>query len=54
MTEQEIKNALSVIWNALHAEPDDEQWSEEQWHQICGAMANITEELGLNSGEPAQ
>jgi len=54
MTEQEIKNALSVIWNALHAEPDDEQWSEEQWDQICDAMAYITEEIGLNSSEAAQ
>tara|TARA_R100001440_G_scaffold16586_2_gene28132 strand:- start:875 stop:1039 length:165 start_codon:yes stop_codon:yes gene_type:complete len=51
MTEQEKKNALSIVWDALHADDGDEQWDDEAWDKICGAMANITEELGLDSGE---
>ena len=54
MTEQEMKNALSVIWNALHADDSDAQWNDDQWAEICEAMAHITEELGLNSSEAAQ
>tara|TARA_R100001460_G_scaffold25897_1_gene52170 strand:- start:188 stop:370 length:183 start_codon:yes stop_codon:yes gene_type:complete len=57
MTEQEKKNALSIVWEALHGFREDaipegieSQW-DQQWDEICGAMANITEELGLNSGE---
>jgi hypothetical protein len=57
MTEQEKKNALSVVWDALHGFREDsipegiESHWDQQWDEICGAMANITEELGLNSGE---
>ena len=64
MTEQEKKNALSIVWDALHDYREncipqfndnkfetDQISYDEQWDEICGAMANITEELGLNSGE---
>ena len=57
MTEQEKKNALSIVWDALHGfredsiPEDQDEMYDEQWDEICGAMANITEELGLNSGE---
>ena len=56
MTEQETKNNLSIIWDALHCFredciPEGEEMYDEQWDEICGAMANITEELGLDSGD---
>jgi len=64
MTEQELKNKLSIIWDALHDYRencipqfndnkfnDDQISYDEQWDEICGAMANITEKLGLNSSE---
>tara|TARA_Y100000114_G_scaffold11641_1_gene9282 strand:+ start:492 stop:671 length:180 start_codon:yes stop_codon:yes gene_type:complete len=57
MTEQEKKNALSIVWDALHGFREDlipegqDKMYDDQWDEICGAMANITEELGLNSGE---
>mgnify|MGYP003631546617 FL=1 len=57
MTEQEKKNALSIVWDALHGFREDsipegqDKMYDEQWDEICGVMANITEELGLNSGE---
>ena len=63
MTEQETKNNLSIIWDALHDYREncipqyndndftkDEVTYDEQWDEICGAMANITEQLGLDSG----
>ena len=67
MTEQEIKNNLSTIWDALHRFREDsipsqgsgvhdltkdEVSNDEQWDEIAGAMAGITEELGLDSGQP--
>jgi len=67
MTEQEIKNNLSIIWDALHRFREDsipsqgsgvhdltkdEVSNDEQWDEIAGAMAEITEELGLDSGQP--
>jgi len=64
MTEREIKNSLSIIWDALHDYRQncipqyndndftkDEVSYDEQWDEICGAMANVTEELGLDSGD---
>tara|TARA_Y100001972_G_scaffold24315_1_gene29359 strand:- start:32 stop:187 length:156 start_codon:yes stop_codon:yes gene_type:complete len=48
MTEQEKKNALSLIWDVLH---NHGGFEDKEWDEICGAMANITEELGLDSGE---
>ena len=58
MTEQEIKNKLSIIWDALHGFREDsipegqDKMYDEQWNEITGAMAEITEELGLDSGQP--
>jgi len=57
VTEQETKNNLSIIWDALHdyrensiPENQDKMY-DEQWDEICGAMAEITEQLGLDSGD---
>ncbi len=63
VTEQETKNNLSIIWDALHDYREncipqyndndftkDEVSYDEQWDEICGAMAKITEQLGLDSG----
>ena len=55
-TEQELKNKLSIIWDALHGFREDcipevEEMYDEQWNEICESMANITEELGLNPSE---
>jgi|TARA_R100000479_G_scaffold157609_1_gene94388 hypothetical protein len=65
MTEQEKKNALSIVWDALHDYREncipqfndnkfeaDQISYDEQWDEITGAMAEITEELGLDSGQP--
>ncbi len=58
MTEQEKKNALSVVWDALQWFREDsipegqDKMYDEQWNEITGAMAEITEELGLDSGQP--
>ncbi len=56
MTEQELKNKLSIIWDALHGFredciPEGEEMYDVHWDDICEAMAKITEGLGLNSSE---
>ena len=49
MTEQEKKNALSLIWDVLH---NHGGFEDKEWDESTGAMAEITEELGLDSGQP--
>lgn len=56
-TEQELVKKLSIVWDALHGFredciPEGEEMYDEQWDEICGAMAVIAEELGLSSSEP--
>ena len=44
---------LTTIWDALHGyredcTPPDDEW----WNEICGAMAIVTEKLGLDPADP--
>lgn len=49
MTEQEVIAKLSTVWDALHSYREDcISTDDEQWDEICFAMARITEELGLD------
>jgi hypothetical protein len=46
---------LAVVWRALHSYRHDlipegiDKGYDEEWDEICGSMASITEELGLDS-----
>jgi hypothetical protein len=46
----DLDDAMKVIWNALHGFredciPEGDIHYDEQWDEICTAMANITERL---------
>ena len=57
MNKDESSTCLNVIWNALHriplaSDPDRDYRNEitdEQWDDICTAMAWITEDLGVKN-----
>ena len=49
-----MEKELKTIWDALHGYRDgqvlkqgDPDLEDQVWDEICGAMANITESLGL-------
>ncbi len=52
--EQDLREQLAVVWRALHSYRHDvipegiDKGYDEKWDEICGSMASITEELGLN------
>ncbi len=53
--EQDLREQLAVVWRALHSYRHDlipegiDKGYDEEWDEICGSMASITEELGLDS-----
>ncbi len=49
-----MENDLQIIWNALHGYREDcipekaeEEHYDEEWNQICTAMAHLHEALGI-------
>ena len=47
-----MNHLLKVIWDALYAYredciPEGDLMYDEQWDEICTAMAHIHEELGI-------
>lgn len=52
---QDLREQLAVVWRALHSYRHDlipegiDKGYDEEWDEICGSMASITEELGLDS-----
>lgn len=45
-----METSLEIIWNALHGYredciPEGDLFYDDQWDQICTAMANIQEAL---------
>ena len=49
-----MKSNLQIIWNALHSYredciPEGDLLYDDQWDQICTAMAHIHKALGLES-----
>jgi hypothetical protein len=52
--EQDLREQLAVVWRALHSYRHDlipegiDKGYDEEWNEICGSMASITEELGLD------
>ena len=49
VTKGNTESWLEVIWDALHAHQDSQHIIEEDWDDICTAMAWIRESLGLPS-----
>jgi hypothetical protein len=48
-----MEKELRTIWDALHGYREDcVSTDDESWDEICGAMANITESLGLDPSNP--
>lgn len=54
-----MERELRTIWDALHGYRDgqvlkqgDPDLEDQVWDEICGAMANITESLGLDPSNP--
>lgn len=44
---------LKIIWDALHGYREDcISTDDESWDEICGAMATVTEKLGLDPADP--
>ncbi len=48
----DMENSLQIIWNALHSYredciPEGDLFYDDQWNQICAAMARIHKALGL-------
>lgn len=56
-----MKHSIKVIWDALHAYredciPEGDLMYDQQWDEICTAMAHIEDEIpffigGLNHGK---
>ena len=54
LTKTDKGSWLVTVWAALEDYADyvaDNKGSEEQWEEICTAMAFITDELGLEYNE---
>jgi hypothetical protein len=53
----DIKEQLAVVWAALEAYradliPEGDQSYDEEWDDICTAMAVIAEDLGIDEVQP--
>jgi transcriptional regulator of met regulon len=52
----DINSQLETVWDALHGFREDcisegDPMHDEQWDEICEAMARIMEELGVKHEE---
>ena len=50
MTANDTRSQLDLIWNALHfyrayAIPEGNRDHDDQWSELCSAMAYISEDL---------
>lgn len=55
-TNFDTREALDVIWNALHGYretclPEGEAAYDDEWNDICTAMAWVSEALGHDEAE---
>jgi len=56
MNANDMEGNLSLIWNALHfyrehGIPEGVSEYDDQWPELCSAMAYISEDLGIDSME---
>jgi hypothetical protein len=56
MNAYDMEGNLSLIWNALHfyrehGIPEGVSEYDDQWSELCSAMAYISEDLGIDSME---